>query len=1151
MAERIKKSDIIEGKPFEELGKEIEKALKVQNSYNEELKETAKVLKQVNKEQNKDLQTLTKINKAERDSEKLLQEKIRTEKATLQLQQQKERIRKAEIKEKERLEKIEARRLKQLADENNAYKKLVKETRDYKNESKRLGAELLSLEAKGKRNTKEYAKLEREYRRITKAAKAGDKQLKKLDKTVGDNFRNVGNYRSALGKLNQTLGSLGIAFGGAMIARDVFGVVKDFEQAQADLASVLGVNVDEMSRLTDQAKELGATTRFTAAEVSQLQTELAKLGFTEQQITDMTPATLDLAEATGSDLAEAASVAGATMNGFGLSAKETERVVNVMAKSFSSSSLDMSKFSTAMASVAPVAKNAGFSIEETTALIGTLTDRGIDASTAGTGLRNMFLNAQKAGLTFNQALEQINNASDKSGEALKLFGTRGATLGVILAENQQGVADLTKEIEDNENAAANMAKTQRDTLGGALAELRSAWEGYILGVNGSTGASEKLKEAVQFLSKNLSTILSTIGTLVKIFLIYKTRLIALNLAQKIFNAGNGKMNVSLKQMTKNLKEGAKAGTGLGGALKGIGWTALIAFAADFAMELWNVASGASAAESAVRRLQNAGDKAAESTSKNLDIIRQKRDDEINQIRLSGASQTEQTKQIQAVNERYQKTLQNEINRTIELKKASADLRAERGQAAAEYKEQNSILGDLTGNAFIEYNKLYQAAVDAAEADEAYTKKLELLRAELTNVNQVVVDGTIDLKEQNKATNEAAKSVKEYKDALEDIESVFERIREAETTNRIEALEFNIEDNDKRIQQEIEFTQRTGIARGEMVDKILAEERRMQEELIQIRFEEEMANATNNSERQLARDRRNRELLRLDENLRDKRIEIINQLNEAQESTDKSEVEATEEKYNELFNIYKSFQEAITQVLTDQIDARIEQSKREEEAAKDRQDYFEELAAQGNIYAQQSVAEQIEIQREAQAEQIRLEQQKQRVEAISGGLATFSSLIESGKTPQEALTQTVTSTQALISILKNIPFFATGTNYAPEGMAVVDERGAEIITDRHGNIKELGTDGGARLTHLNQGDKVITANKTKGILGGLETSQVKNDNAGNSYDLLIMGAKLDKIESAIKNIPTNEMDWAGLSKVLPEFTKTTRVGGDVIKNRYRS
>ena len=248
---------------------------------------------------------------------------------------------------------------------------------------------------------------------------------------------NVGNYGGAVAKLGSMLARLGGAMLVFRLIKGAFSAVKDFEQSQANLASVLGKSVDEMAALTEQAKLLGATTTFTASQVAELHLEFAKLGFSQQSIEGMTTATLALAEATGTELGEAASVVGATMRGFGLDVSQTQRVTDVMAKSFTSSSLDMTKFANAMSSVAPIANLAGVSLEKTTALIGTLTDRGLDASTAGTGLRNMFLRSNKAGLTFDQALTKIKNSTDQTATSMKLFGTRGAALGAILANTQE------------------------------------------------------------------------------------------------------------------------------------------------------------------------------------------------------------------------------------------------------------------------------------------------------------------------------------------------------------------------------------------------------------------------------------------------------------------------------------------------------------------------------------------------------------------------------------------------------------------------------------------------------------------------------------------------------------------------------------------
>jgi len=351
---------------------------------------------------------------------------------------------------------------------------------------------------------------------------------------------NVGNYTGAMGGLRKMLMMMGGAFAVFRIAKGAFNIVKDFEQSQANLASVLGKSVSEMKDLTEQAKLLGSTTTFTASQVAELHLEFAKLGFSQKEIEGMTTATLALAEATGSELGESASVVGATMRGFGLSVGETQRVTDVMAKSFSSSSLDMSKFSTAMSSVAPVAKLAGKGLEETTALLGTLTDRGIDASTAGTGLRNMFLQANKHGLTFDDALEKIKNSTDQTSTAMKLFGTRGATLGVILSNNSESIEELTLKLLDSDGAAQQMADTQRDTLGGSIKLLQSAWEGLVLKFEEGTGTFGFLKDTIAFLADNLEMIIKLFIVLGTVFGVYAL----INKTTKAIKAMNMAMNAN-------------------------------------------------------------------------------------------------------------------------------------------------------------------------------------------------------------------------------------------------------------------------------------------------------------------------------------------------------------------------------------------------------------------------------------------------------------------------------------------------------------------------------------------------------------------------------------------------------------------------------
>ena len=129
-----------------------------------------------------------------------------------------------------------------------------------------------------------------------------------------------------------------------------------------------------------------------------------------------------------------------------------------------------------MATVAPTAANAGFSIEKTTALIGILADAGLDSSTVGTGLRNVFLDIAKEGLTLDEALNKIATATDSNVAAMDLFGKRGATVGAVLANNRDRVSDLNDVLVDSAGFAAEAAGTIEGDFKGSLDTLKSATE---------------------------------------------------------------------------------------------------------------------------------------------------------------------------------------------------------------------------------------------------------------------------------------------------------------------------------------------------------------------------------------------------------------------------------------------------------------------------------------------------------------------------------------------------------------------------------------------------------------------------------------------------------------------------------------------------
>lgn len=273
----------------------------------------------------------------------------------------------------------------------------------------------------------------------------------------------------------------------------------DFEQSMAKVKAISGATGEDFAALTQTAKDLGISTRFAASEVSDLMLNYSKLGFSSDEIQKITGATLDLALATGEDLATSATVAGSTLRAFGLDASQMGMVTDVMAKSFSSSALDLNKFQVSMGSIAPVAKGLGQGLHETTAQLGVLVNNGIEASTAGTMLRNMMLKATKDGFSMEEALSDISSSTDKAGTSLKYFDTRATATALVLAENIDQVQGLNDTLLNADGSAAKMAATMDATLEGSMMKLKSATEG--LGISFGEVMAPAVSAAANFISE--------------------------------------------------------------------------------------------------------------------------------------------------------------------------------------------------------------------------------------------------------------------------------------------------------------------------------------------------------------------------------------------------------------------------------------------------------------------------------------------------------------------------------------------------------------------------------------------------------------------------------------------------------------------------
>ena len=306
-----------------------------------------------------------------------------------------------------------------------------------------------------------------------------------------------------------------VAIGLKKTFSDLVNINKEFEQSHANLASVMGKTRGETEALATQAKQLGATTQYTAMQILDLQTNLARLGFSEQEILNSTKAVQALATATNADLGEAANLAGAALRGFGLDASEMDRVSSVLAVSTSKSALSFEKLATAIPIVAPVAKQFGFSIEDTVTMIGKLSDAGMDASSAATATRNIFLKMADGGGKLSQAMGRPVHSVEEFGEALKDMKERGMDLNDILkmvgvrstaafavfADNADTLGKFKGEITNCGDQLDKMVAEQLNTLEGSLKILNSAWEGLMLSFKGSNGilraVTDKLAELLQ------------------------------------------------------------------------------------------------------------------------------------------------------------------------------------------------------------------------------------------------------------------------------------------------------------------------------------------------------------------------------------------------------------------------------------------------------------------------------------------------------------------------------------------------------------------------------------------------------------------------------------------------------------------------------
>lgn len=313
---------------------------------------------------------------------------------------------------------------------------------------------------------------------------------------------------SALGKASAVAGIAMVGAIGASIQSAM-----NFEQSMAKVKAISGATGAEFKQLNDTAKHMGATTQFSASQAAEGLSFLSMAGFKAQDSMDALPAVLNLAAVGGIELGKSADIASNIMTGFGLSAKDTDKAVDILAKTMTTANTDLDMLGMAMKYVAPVANALGWGMEDTATAIAKMSDAGIQGSQAGTSLRAMLLSLanptgqtekafKKLGISVTDANGQFKplpelighisgkmegmTDAQKTVTAAQLVGTEAsAGFLALISQGQGSLQKYKNELELSGGTAERVAKIQQETLNGAWLQTKSAMEGVAIAIGES------------------------------------------------------------------------------------------------------------------------------------------------------------------------------------------------------------------------------------------------------------------------------------------------------------------------------------------------------------------------------------------------------------------------------------------------------------------------------------------------------------------------------------------------------------------------------------------------------------------------------------------------------------------------------------------
>ncbi len=327
---------------------------------------------------------------------------------------------------------------------------------------------------------REIIETENELKRLEEQANQSATALQKISAT-GEKLKDVGGNIENAGKKLLPVTATVTALGTASVK-----TAADFESSMSKVAAVSGASGKELEDLTKKAREMGSKTKFSASEAAEAMNYMAMAGWKTEDMLSGIEGVMNLAAASGEDLATTSDIVTDALTAFGLSAQDSGHFADVLAAASSNANTNVSMMGETFKYAAPIAGALGFSVEDTAEAIGLMANAGIKGSQAGTSLRTIMTNLSGDVKICGQNIGEVTIATTNADGSMR-------DLSDILADCRVAFSGLS----ESEQAAAAEALVGKNAMSGFLA-LMNASEGDISKLSGAidncNGAAQNMAD---------------------------------------------------------------------------------------------------------------------------------------------------------------------------------------------------------------------------------------------------------------------------------------------------------------------------------------------------------------------------------------------------------------------------------------------------------------------------------------------------------------------------------------------------------------------------------------------------------------------------------------------------------------------------------